>query len=303
MRYEVSMASHPLFRIVGRFKREPSRTGSLIVTFYGDAILPRGGTVWLGTLLHFLDLLDIDGGVVRTAVSRLAADGWLDRDKVGRKSYYKLAANGRERFESGVEHVYNPHSSDWGGRLELILIGNGADREASRAALSEAGFGNQMPGVWVAPSGVAVPSMVAGAIRLEVSADNEMGRRLIGESWSLERIAESYRDFLKTFAPLENWVAGADALSSADAMLARILLIHQYRRVILRDPLLPAALLPAAWPAPDARAFCGRVYRALLPASEHWLDIHGESALGKLPPPGPELSRRFPDPNTNMLQK
>src|SRR5882757_4991424 len=119
---------HPLARIISQFKREPSRTGSLIITFYGDAILPRGGSVWLGTLLQFLEMLETDGGVVRTAVSRLAADGWLDRDKVGRKSFYKLAPQGRVRFKAAVEHVYNPHMSDWAGRFELLLIGNGADR-------------------------------------------------------------------------------------------------------------------------------------------------------------------------------
>jgi phenylacetic acid degradation operon negative regulatory protein len=287
------MAPHPLSRIVSQFKREHSRTGSLIITFYGDAILPRGGSVWLGTLMTFLETLQIDSGVVRTAVSRLATDGWLDRDKVGRNSFYKLAASGRERFESGVAHVYNPQSPDWAGRLELVLISNGADRDASRAALNEAGFGNPMPGAWVAPSGVALPSVAAGAIRLEVSADNEMGRRLIGESWPLPRIADSYRVFLKLFAPLDNWAAGSDTLSPADAMLARVLLIHQYRRVLLRDPLLPPALLPADWPAAEARALCGRIYRALLPEAEQWLDLHGQSAAGKLPPAGKELARRF----------
>ena len=289
------MSPHPLSRIVSRFKREPSRTGSLIITFYGDAILPRGGSVWLGTLLAFLDMLEIDGGVVRTAMSRLAADGWLDREKVGRKSFYKLAAGGQERFASGVAHVYHPQPSQWQGMLELLLISNGGDREASRAALTEAGFGNPMPGVWVAPSGVAVPAEVAGAIRLEVSADNEMGRRLIEESWLLPRIAGSYRDFMKTFAPLEAWIAGADALSPTDAMLARILLIHQYRRVLLRDPLLPPALLPPDWPAAAARALCGWIYRSLLPASEQWLDLNGASAAGLLPAPGGELARRFAD--------
>src|SRR6187431_521172 len=109
------MSPHPLSRIVSRFKLEPSRTGSLIVTFYGDAILPRGGSVWLGTLLAFLELLEIDGGVVRTAMSRLAADGWLEREKLGRKSFYKLAAGGRGRFETGIEHVYRPGSSSWEG--------------------------------------------------------------------------------------------------------------------------------------------------------------------------------------------
>ncbi|MBR1221236.1 phenylacetic acid degradation operon negative regulatory protein PaaX [Bradyrhizobium sp. U87765 SZCCT0131] len=293
------MASHPLARIVSQFKREPSRTGSLIITFHGDAILPRGGSVWLGTLLQFLELLEIDGGVVRTAVSRLAADGWFDRDKVGRKSFYRLAPTGRERFEAAIEHLYNPHVSDAAGRFELLLIENGSDRDSARAALTEAGFGNPLPGVWVAPNGVAVPSAAASAIRLDVAAAGDMGRRLISASWALDRMAESYRAFTATFAPLDAWIAAQDALAPSDAMLARVLLIHQYRRVILHDPLLPGELLPAAWPAAEARALCARLYRALLGPSEKWLDSHGESPAGPLPPPGAELRRRFAD----MLQK
>jgi phenylacetic acid degradation operon negative regulatory protein len=297
------MSPQPLSRIVSRFKREPSRTGSLIITFHGDAILPRGGSVWLGTLLQFFELLGTDGSVVRTAVSRLAADGWLARDKIGRKSFYTLAKSGRERFEAAIAHVYDPHLQDWAGRFELLLIGNGADREASRDALVEAGFGSPMPGVWVAPAGVAVPPVAAGAIRLEVAATDEMGRRLADAGWSLDRTAQSYREFIATFAPLEAWTGQAKAMAPADAMLARILLIHHYRRVILRDPLLPAPLLPEAWPAHEARRLCARLYRGLLPASEQWLDAHGESSAGPLPPAGPELGRRFSDAFTDALQK
>src|SRR5258705_3482124 len=63
----------PLARIVEQLKREPSRTGSIVITVFGDAIVPRGGSVWLGTLLEFFKGLDIDSGVVRTAMSRLSA--------------------------------------------------------------------------------------------------------------------------------------------------------------------------------------------------------------------------------------
>ena len=77
----------PLARIIQQLKREPSRTGSIVITVFGDAIVPRGGSVWLGTLLGFFETLDIDSGVVRTAMSRLAADGWLERSKVGRNSF------------------------------------------------------------------------------------------------------------------------------------------------------------------------------------------------------------------------
>jgi phenylacetic acid degradation operon negative regulatory protein len=122
--------------------------------------------------------------------------------------------------------------------------------------------------VWVAPSNVPTPSIAKGAIRLEVSADDAEGRRLVEASWSLERTAESYREFMKTFAPLEDWVRAANDIAPADAILARVLLIHHYRRVILRDPLLPASLLPPAWPALEARKFCASLYQALLPASD-----------------------------------
>src|ERR1043165_8617580 len=97
---------HPLSRIVDQLKREPSRTGSIVITVFGDAIVPRGGSVWLGTLLAFFEALDIDSGVVRTAMSRLAADGWLERNKVGRNSFYRLAGKGRDTVATATHHHY-----------------------------------------------------------------------------------------------------------------------------------------------------------------------------------------------------
>jgi phenylacetic acid degradation operon negative regulatory protein len=283
----------PLDRIIQQLKREPSRTGSIVITVFGDAIVPRGGSVWLGTLLEFFKSIDIDGGVVRTAMSRLAADGWLERSKVGRNSFYRLVENGRQTFDIATKHIYDPPPSDWTGRFELLLIGNAEDRDASREALRNAGFGSPLPGVWVAPSGAPIPAEAKHAIRLEVSAEDESGRRLLAESWPLDRTADAYLKFMKTFEPLHFWTSRRERLSDADAFTARILLIHYYRRVVLRDPLLPSALLPKDWPGRAARALCGEVYRALLPASEQWLDREGSSEAGPLPKADAELSQRF----------
>jgi phenylacetic acid degradation operon negative regulatory protein len=291
-RYAFDM-SPSLARIINELKHEPSRTGSIAITVFGDAIVPRGGSVWLGTLLQFFEALDIDHGVVRTAMSRLAADGWLERRKVGRNSFYRLAKNGRQTFEAATRHIYDPPPSDWTGRFELLLIGQGADREASREALKNAGFGSPLPGVWVAPSGVPIPRAAASAIRLDVSAEDDSGRRLLAESWPLERTARAYLKFMKTFAPLHRQLGRRTKLSESEAFIARILLIHHYRRVVLRDPLLPGALLPRDWPGKAARALCGDIYRALLPASERWLDRHGLNERGSLPPAGTELAQRF----------
>jgi phenylacetic acid degradation operon negative regulatory protein len=282
-----------LSRIVDQLKREPSRTGSIIITVFGDAIVPRGGAVWLGTLLAFFTGLDIDGNVVRTAMSRLTAEGWFARSKVGRNSFYRLERKGEQIFAAATRHIYDPPPSEWNGRFDLLLIGGVEARELARDALKNAGFGSPLPGVFVAPAGLPVPEEAAGAIRLDASAAPEMARRLLAESWMLDRTAEAYAKFVKSFAPFRAWLDTHAALSDADAFTARILLIHHYRRVVLRDPLLPAELLPPDWPGREARALCGAIYRTLLAPSERWLDAHAVDENGPLPAAGTALARRF----------
>ena len=118
---------------------------------------------------------------------------------------------------------------------------------------------------------------------------------MLSESWPLHRTADAYLKFMKTFEPLRGWIARREPLADADAFTARILLIHYYRRVVLRDPLLPTALLPADWPGQAARGLCGEIYRGLLTASEQWLDRYGSNEAGPLPKAGRELARRFGD--------
>ena len=284
----------PLERIVDQLKREPSRTGSIVITVFGDAIVQRGGSVALSTLLEFFAAIDVDSSVVRTAMSRLTADGWFEREKVGRNSFYRLVQRERLTFDIATKHIYGAPVSDWTGRFELLLISNGGDRDAAREALKNAGFGTPLPGVWVAPSGVPIPEEARDAIRLEVSAEDDSGRRLLSESWPLERTAEAYRRFMKSFEPLRAWVARG-RLSDIDAFTARVLLVHPYRRVVLRDPLLPMALLPHDWPGRAARQLCGDIYRGVLPLSEQWLDRHASNENGPLPAATRELSRRFAD--------
>ncbi|MGC2776241.1 MAG: phenylacetic acid degradation operon negative regulatory protein PaaX [Bradyrhizobium sp.] len=283
----------PLSRIVSQLKSEPSRSGSLIVTVFGDAIVPRGGRVWLGTLLEFFAGLDIDGGVVRTAMSRLTAEGWFERTKSGRNSFYRLSRRGEQTFAAATCHIYDSPPSEWNGSFELLLIGSADDREQARTALRDAGFGSPLPGVFVAPSRIAVPDAAEGAIRLQASAGSDMARRLVAESWALERTAEAYRKFSASFASLRSTLDRGEALSDSQAFTARILLIHHYRRIVLRDPQLPVELLPQNWPGRQARALCGEIYRLLLPGSERWLNDHATNEEGPLPPAGAALTWRF----------
>jgi len=71
------------------------------------------------------------------------------------------------------------------------------------------------------------------------------------------------------------------------------LLLHEFRKVHLRDPLLPAPLLPADWAGFAAYELCRELYaRVFHPAQAH-LAVHGRRLRGLLPSIDPETYARF----------
>ena len=79
------------------------------------------------------------------------------------------------------------------------------------------------------------------------------------------------------------------------AFLLRVLLVHDYRRLLLRDPSLPGVLLPADWPGQSARLLCSELYRRLLAPSERHLDACFQLADGAVPEASALLHERFRD--------
>ncbi|PWB65282.1 MAG: phenylacetic acid degradation operon negative regulatory protein PaaX [Bradyrhizobiaceae bacterium] len=283
----------PVARLLDQFhERRPVRAWSLIVTLYGDAIVPRGGSLWLGALIEIMALFRIDAGHVRTAMSRLTADGWLAREKAGRNSYYRLSQTGEGSFAVATRRIYFSERRRDAGGLRLALLGPGVDdRSAVRPALEKAGFVALSPTVHVA-AGDRPIAAIDGVFLLTVPAD-DTARAIAATAWRLAPTAEAYRGFIARFAPLAAALATSRDPKGADALVARTLLIHEFRRIVLRDPALPDALLPADWPEPEARALAARIYRRLAPAADAWLDRHGQNEAGALPPPDAAARARF----------
>jgi phenylacetic acid degradation operon negative regulatory protein len=69
-----------------------------------------------------------------------------------------------------------------------------------------------------------------------------------------------------------------------DAVAMRVFVIHRFRRIVLRDPGVPAPYLPDNWPGFAARETAAAIWRALLRPCEAWLDVNAASASGPLPP-------------------
>lgn len=280
--------------LVRQFRaQKPARIWSLIVTLYGDAIVPRGGSLWVGSLIDIMALFGIDAGHVRTAISRLASDGWLTSEKRGRASYYRLSKRGEGVFLAATQRIFFDEAPPFDGRVRLVLLGSGlADPAGLRRALKDAGCAAFSASAYLSLNDLP-PALVRrrGLQVLRVPVDAGV-RAVAAAAWEFDALAAAYDAFVDRFAALEQ--APADGSLAPDAALvARTLLVHAFRRIVLRDPGLPAGLLPPQWPGHAARRRAGAIYRRLLAPSEAYLDAHARNTHGPLPPPGPDLARRF----------
>jgi phenylacetic acid degradation operon negative regulatory protein len=251
------------------------RIASFIVTIWGDAVTPRGGSLWLGSLQAILDRFGCTPGQVRTAMSRLTEEGWLARNRLGRNSFYRLGPRGEQVFAAAAARIYAGGPPAWDGCFRLVLLPDAAMREALQAR----GFGSLPGGAMVGvagdpaelPKGVPV---LSGTVR-----DAAEARLLVARAWPLEALSGGYRRFLDAFEPLRGV-----PLAAEEALPLRLLLVHEWRRLVLRDPLLPVPLLPEDWPGGRARDLAATLYRRLTPKAEAWLDAEGRNEDGTLPP-------------------
>jgi phenylacetic acid degradation operon negative regulatory protein len=281
-------------------RRRPMRAGSLIVTIYGDAIVPRGGSLWLGSLLDMMAGFGVEPGLVRTAISRLVTDGWFERERLGKHSYYRLSAQRAAEFAAATTRIYRASEPAWSGEMDIAIIisPDAALRGTHRDHLLRQGYGQATTNVMLRPrvSGIcSSPPIDSDQIISMVThpQSEEKVKSLAQTCWQLDELATAYGKFLKAFGPVAQEIADGAHLTGTQAFQLRVLLIHDWRRIVLRDPLLPLKMLPVDWTGTSARALVAGVYRRVLGDSERWLDLHAIDRNGALPPPLADLERRF----------
>lgn len=301
-------ASTHLETLINNFQQKrPLRAGSMIITLYGDAIAPRGGTVWLGSLMNLLEPLGISERLVRTSIYRLTQESWLQAEKVGRRSYYSLTGPGLRRFEQAFKQIYSLNTEEWPGSWCLVFLSqiDVKKRRNIKEELEWMGFGS------LAPSVMAHPRINKKEISLLIQEKDTANNLIIlqtqpqelltskalrlqvKESWNLQQLGKSYGKFIHEFRPLWQELTEENLLTPQQSFLAKTLLIHEYRKVLLRDPQLPDELLPGDWEGRSAKLLCRNLYRQLYQSAETWLDANLESASGPLPSPHDSFYKRF----------
>lgn len=282
---------------------------SLIVSFYGDYLWTCGGGIWLGSLINLMDTLGFNQRVVRSSVFRLHKDEWLTVSKEGRKSYYYLEPERYNEMLGANKKIYHSDTPEWNNRWNIIHtnLGPTHSNKAQVRFLQHKGFGLYDKDFFIQPDLQRLtPEMKLQIIQKVPSAkifqqaellpnDVNSMRDMVGEAWDLKRIEVEYRDFYALFEPIWQHLVAMDSekISQQDAFKMRLLVIHFYRRIIVRDPDLPAALLPQDWPREKAEQVAINIYQKVHQKALAYLMENSETANGKLPKPSPNYYIRF----------
>jgi len=311
--------SSPAQKILDEYRRQDRvHAGSLIISVLGDAVMPRGGRVWLGSLIRLLAPLGVNERLVRTAVFRLVRDEWLTSERSGRRTDYLLTPSGEQRIDEASRLIYAGSMPQWDRRWRLIVTAgelSTKDRERLRKALLWHGFGSLNNDCFVHPSvdliavfdALAAEGLGGLVDRLKplIAADAALGMAasdaaMVRWAWDLEQLAEMYRDFVARYRPALGQLRDG-GLETADETAFLLRVVAEFTTtaacccVTRRCPRAAAA----DWPGQKARLLCSELYRRLLVPSERHLDAAFQLADGVVPGASARLHERFRD--TDLL--
>ena len=272
--------------LVAEWVSRPDNTArSVLVTIFGDTILPVSTGVWLAQLFRLTDVFGFSHRLVRTSMYRLASEGWLTSERSGRQSRYELTGPAREESDEASGRIYRSTHPDWAGTWCLVFLDaphlDVGLRDRFRRHLGWHGFTTFGRSVLASPATSTARArelcrLVDPAVRVPMGTfefsdlDDVVADGFFDTTLALTELTEAYAGFVDFHDRVER-VATRDELDGSAAFAMRTMLIHDLRRIRLRSADLPAELLPADWAGTVADELAGRLYPLLGRLAAAWL--------------------------------
>jgi phenylacetic acid degradation operon negative regulatory protein len=248
---------------------------SALFDVYGDHLRGRGSVAPVAGLVRLLEPVGIAAPAVRTAISRMVSQDWLEPVRLPAGRGYRATPRAIRRLDEARARIYRGAGTAWDGRWHLVILtGTTARpaRERLRADLSFLGYAELGPHLWVSPfRRTELDDLLAshGAVARHAVAE-EIDPSPI-DAWDLSALETAYGRWPAEAARLVTTSgAGTDDPDEA-AFAARFHLVHEWRKFLFTDPGLPEELLPAGWPGRPAAAVFAEEAERLKPASDRFV--------------------------------
>jgi phenylacetic acid degradation operon negative regulatory protein len=219
------------------------RVWSLLVSVFGDLACGKGEAIDGPVLSAIMAALDIRPEATRVALHRLRNDGWLTSEKLGRTSRHYLTDHGLEQSAAASPRIYGSPDQT---QKEWVFVMLDPKSPDDRDDMARGGFMYIAPRCYLGAASVEIP---ANALRLSGSDAPDWLRDQITPDDLVAGYAALY-DILKR---LDRDLPKTELLSPLQSAVLRTLIVHNWRRLVLRHPDLPAALYPNRWRGQDCR--------------------------------------------------
>ncbi len=279
---------------------------SFIVTVFGDVISQHGGWIWLGSMISSLEPLGFSERLIRTSVFRLVKEDWLQVKKIGRKSFYAFTDSANKHYTKAARRIYagKVHHSDGRWLIVMPCFVDETNLPVLKRQLLWMGFSALSSGAYAHPSidqtsleetisELALSdSVIVFSSRTFDQKSNLVLKRLVHEKWGLETLDTSYQKIIDDYSPLLSMLNNDKIISDQQSYFLRCLLIHEYRRVLLKDHELPKDMLPENWSGFYANELVKKLYAKFSKGSCRYIG-QLENAEGPLPRASIEFNKRF----------
>ena len=281
---------------------------SALFDLFGDHLRSRGGRAPVAALVRMLAPLGVTGPAVRTSISRMVRQGWLDPVRLDLGPGYALTRHATARLDDAAARIYRTRERPWDGTWDLLVlepVPSRAARERVRSGLGFLGYAALSDSTWIGPfaSSEATGLLDAESVgHARFSARDDDPRERAALAWDLDALAESYTAWHGFAAdlvadPAAHLPGDPDTTDDEGAFAVRSLLVHEWRKFLFTDPGLPAELLPADWPGEAAARFFSEEAGRLLPAASRFVD---RCLIDPSGPPAPHAPSTHPIPRRSI---
>lgn len=236
----------------------PPRVWSLLVTVFGDMAQAPGQHLSGAALRALLEPVGITPQATRTALHRLKKDGWIESQRDGRETTYGLSASGRAQSRAASPRIYG--KGQQAGRAWLLVAPPGADWPPDAVPIAQ--------GTALSPRAPQSPDIFGAEINARPPLPDWFRERTA----SAELCAAS-RDLSQRLTALRTSLAQVDAPDPTQSSILRVLIVHDWRRIALRAPLLPSFVMPMNWQGDRAQEQVHAVLDTLPTPAENGTDI------------------------------
>jgi phenylacetic acid degradation operon negative regulatory protein len=248
---------------------------SALFDVYGDHLRGRGDQAPVASLIRLLDPVGVAAPAVRTAISRMVSEDWLEPVFLDGGRGYRATERAIRRLDEAASRIYRQSDRHWDGSWQLVFLTPPHDRAVRvrlRADLAFMGYAELATDVWVSP--FARRELASVLEHARVTARTAHADRFDPpptEAWDLSGLQAAYEAWPATASALVEHHENIQDDPDKAAFAARFHLVHEWRKFLFADPGLPDELLPADWPGRSASDAFDREATRLKPAADRFV--------------------------------